>query len=69
MQTDIKYTHKQADSDTGNTFAQYFEEPCQALGINMFGQSSVAHEEMFFLPLLPTELFLRHKSNKKRLNR
>lgn len=44
MQTDIKYTHKQADSDTGSTFAQYFEESCQALGINTFGRSSVAHE-------------------------
>lgn len=44
MQTDIKYTHKQADSDTGSTFAQYFEESCQALGINMFGRSSVAYK-------------------------
>lgn len=41
MQTDIKYTHKQADSDTGSTFVQCFEE---SLGINTCGRSSVAHE-------------------------
>lgn len=44
MQTHIKYTHKHADSDTGSTFAQYFEETCQALSINTFGRSSVAQE-------------------------
>ena len=49
MQTDIKYTHKQADSDTASAFAQYFAESCQALGMNTFGRSSVAHGELVLL--------------------